>query len=216
MIIGHSLADKAGILLAVDPQVCEIMQREQRELVGVAFETLTHPDDCTRNITAVASLRIGDGPLTIRKRYIRPDGSVVWSKVQVSRLHGSDGGRLIGTIQMIDPESCGRGPEDLWHAAGRVTALIQRRRRELGDDLFSDYGWLILVQIYLAEAEGRIASIAAISDAAEVPAPAVTRWLKVLQQKMLIELRGAPALFIELTASGMRKVETLLGRPSGS
>lgn len=215
MIFGHSLADQAGTLLAVDSQICEIMQRDQRELIGVAFEALTHPDDCTRNVTAVSSLRAGDGPLTIRKRYVRPDGSVVWSNVQVSRLQGSDGGRLVGTIQLVGVQGPKRGPEGLWRSARRVIATIQRRRRELGDDLFADHGWLILVQIYLAEAEGRMATVAAISDAAAVEAPVITRCLELLEQKMLVEHTGQPALFLQLTASGIRKVESLLDRHFG-
>lgn len=212
MLIGHSLADRTGTLLAVDPQVCEIMEREQRELVGVAFEALTHPEDCTRNITAIARLRTGDGPLTIRKRYIRPDGSTVWSNVQVSRLEGSDGGRLVGTIQLINQASVRRGPEGLWQSARRVSALVQRRRRELGEDLFADHGWLILVQIYLAEAEGRMATLASLSDAAAIPPPMVTRWIENLERKMLVERTGWPAVCPQLTASGMRKVEALLDR----
>ncbi|RYE92003.1 MAG: hypothetical protein EOO77_47380, partial [Oxalobacteraceae bacterium] len=70
MLTGHSLANRAGALLAVDPHVCEILPREERELVGMTFDTLTHPDDRKRNVAAVASLSLQDSPLTIRKRYL--------------------------------------------------------------------------------------------------------------------------------------------------
>jgi len=210
MLIGHSLANKAGIILAVDRQICEIMQRGERDLVGVSFETLTHPDDCRRNIIAVAGLQIGDGPLTLQKRYVRPDRSAVWASVQVSRLPGDDGGHLVGTIQLTNPEALRRDPESLWRAAKCADALIQRRRRELGDDIFGDYGWIVLVQIYLAEAEGRLANIASISDRAAIRLSLVAQSVELLEQKMLVERTGWPGLFPQLTAYGMRKVEALL------
>jgi PAS domain S-box-containing protein len=209
-LVGHSLADRTGKLLAVDAKVCEIMQREEQELVGIGFEALTHPADCRRNVTAVAGLMIGDGPLTIRKRYIRPDGSAVWSNVQISRLQGSDGGRLIGTIQMTSPDSVQRNPESLWRAARLVDARIQCRRRELGEDLFSDHGWIILNQIYLAEAEGRTADAAAISDLAAVRRPVVDHWLAVLERNRLVERTACQPRVPQLTARGMRKVESIL------
>lgn len=210
MLFGHSVADRSGTLLAVDAKVCEIMQRDERELIGIGFEALTHPGDCKRNVTVVASLRFGDEPLTIRKRYIRPGGSTVWANVQVSRLQGSDGGRLVGTIVLINPESLKRGPETLWRAAKLVEARVQRRRRELGDDLFADFGWIILLQIYLAEAEGRVADAATISDMAGIRLPLVRHWLASLEQNKLVERSTFHEMAPQLSSRGMRKLESLL------
>ncbi|KHL26230.1 hypothetical protein PK98_07040 [Croceibacterium mercuriale] len=210
MLFGHTLADRSGTLLAVDATVCEIMQREERELIGIGFEALTHPGDCTRNVTALASLRIGDAPLTIRKRYVRPDGSAIWSNVQVSRLQGSDGGRLVGTIHMLKQDGLKHDPESLWRAARLVDSRIQRRRRALGEDLFMDHAWLILVQIYLAEAEGRTPDAATISGLASIQLPLVNRWVAVLEQKMLVEQTTYRGAVPQLTLQGMRAVEALL------
>lgn len=206
MLIGHSVADRYGTLLAVDPGVCEITQREERELIGVRFETLTHPDDCTRNVIAVASLKIGDGPISIRKRYLRPDGSSVWSQVQVSRLQLSGGACLVGTIQLISPER----PESLWRAARLIDALGQGLRHELGDDLFADYGWLILLQIYLAEAEGRIVDVTSISETAAISSSSVIRWIEALEKMALVERAMRHRELLQLTSRGMQKVEALL------
>lgn len=209
-LIGHTIADDAGRLLAVDPQVCEIMHREERELIGVSFETLTHVDDRARNIAALASLAVRDGPLAIRKRYVRPDGSSVWSHVQVSRLEAAGGNRLIGTIELVNPDIAKRGPESLWRSARRVDALIQRRRRQLGDDLFADYGWLVLLQIYLAEAEGRTMTIRETADRAAVRSAVVERWIAVFRARGLLDRPEWPDLAPQMTAYGMRQVEQLL------
>lgn len=210
MLIGHSLADEDGLLLAVDFQVCEIMQREERELVGMSFQALTHRDDRERNVAALSRLGLRDGPLIIRKRYVRPDGSSVWSNVQVSRLHTGDGGRLVGTIELVNPASMKRGPESLWRSAKRVDALIRRRRQELGSDIFSDYAWVILLQIYLAEAEGCVLTISDVAERCDVRPALVERWVRVLEERKLVERFQRQDYALQLTVPGIRKIERLL------
>lgn len=210
VLIGHTLATAEGRLLAVDPQVCEIMHREERELIGVTFQTLTHPDDLDKNVAALMALRVQDGPLSLKKRYVRADGSAIWSSIQVSRLRADDGSRLVGTIQMISAPSVDADPRSLWRSARRVHALIERRRAELSDDLFSDYPWLILLQVYLAEAEGRKADMLSITETTRLRQAMVERWLVVLESRGLIERSEWTDHAPQLTTAGMSRVERLL------
>lgn len=209
-MIGHSLATAGGRLLAVDPQICEIMHREERDLVGVTFHSLTHPDDLDRNVAALMALRVKDGPLSLKKRYVRPDGSTIWSSVKVSRLHANDGSKLVGTIHVISPQNLEHNPESLWRSARRVTALIERRRAALTDDLFSDYPWLILLQIYIAEAEGRKADTPGVADDARIRHALAARWLGVLEGRGLVERPKSTDHAVQLTAKGMTTMERLL------
>jgi PAS domain S-box-containing protein len=210
VLIGHSLATAEGMLLAVDPQICEIMHREERELIGVTFQSLTHSEDLDRNVAAIMALRVQDGPLSLRKRYVRTDGSAVWSSVHVSRLHANDGSRLVGTIQVISAPALDVCPEDLWRSAKRVSALVERRRAELTDDLFNDYPWLILLQIYLAEAEGRQADMLYICEAIRMRRDLAERWMRVLESRGLIERTDWSNHAPQLTMVGISKVERLL------
>ena len=213
MLFGHSISDATGRIIAIDPTVCEIMQRSECDLVGMSYVDLTHPEDRTRNVDLVDRLTVLDGPMAIRKRYVRPDGSSVWTDVQVSRLNaGVDKGRLIGTIQLVDPNAVLRDPESLWQSARSANASIQQRREELGDDLFSDHAWIILLQVYLAEAEGRIIDGPSIAEATRLQAVGVERWLRVLQERKLVELTGRSGFIAQLTTSGSNKVEQLLER----
>jgi PAS domain S-box-containing protein len=209
MLIGHSLADETGRLLAVDSHICEIMQREERELIGVKFEALTHPDDRRFNVAAVMQLGVGDAPLSIKKRYIKPDGTAVWSKVQVSRLKADDGSKLVGTIELV-PSSLTCDPETLWRSAKRVTAFTERRRDELGAELFSDHAWMILLCSYLAEAEGRRISVDEVATCAKIGSSLARRWMNVLEQKGLIERLDRIDLSPQLSSLGIAKVERLL------
>jgi PAS domain S-box-containing protein len=209
-LLGHTLATADGRLLAVDPQVCEIMHREERELIGVTFHSLTHPDDLDKNVAALLALRVQDGALSLRKRYVRTDGSTVWSSIQVSRLRADDGSRLVGTIQLIDAPALDAEPESLWRSAKRVSALMERRRMELTEDLFFDYAWLILLQIYLAEAEGRIADLKYIAEAVRIRPALAERWFCVLEDRGLIERTPWADYAPQLTTPGLSKVERLL------
>lgn len=210
VLVGHSLGTAEGRLLAVDPQICEIMHRDERDLIGVTFQSLTHPDDLDKNVAAIMTLRVQDGPLSLRKRYVRPDGSSIWTSIQVSRLRADDGSRLIGTIQVIDVTSMDADPRDLWQSAKRLIGLVERRRAELTDELFHDFPWLILLQIYLAEAEGRIADLSDIAEIVRMRDHLTERWLAVLESRSLIERPEWARNLPQLTATGLSKVERLL------
>lgn len=210
VLIGHSLATAEGVLLAVDAHICEIMHREERELIGATFQSLTHPEDLDKNVAALMALRVQDGALSLRKRYLRTDGSAVWSSIQVSRLRCDDGSRLVGTIELINTSTVAATPESLWRSAQRVSALVEHRRAELTEDLFSDYAWLILLQIYLAEAEGRRADLPYITDAVRIRYALAERWLGVLESRGLIEQSPWSDHLPQLTTAGMSKIERLL------
>lgn len=156
------------------------------------------------------ALRVQDGPLSLRKRYVRPDGSSIWTSIQVSRLRADDGSKLIGTIQVVGAMSLDATPKDLWKSAIRICGLVERRRAELTDDLFSDYPWLILRQIYLAEAEGRTTDLTGIAEMVRMHRVLLERWLKVLEGTGLIERTGSVRHAPQLTVTGLLKVEKLL------
>ncbi len=210
MLTGHSVSDANGYILAIDPTVCEILQRSEKNLIGKSYLDITHPNDRDRNVNVVNRLGVLDGPARIRKRYVRPDGSAVWCEVQVSRLNTGTERSLVGTIKLVNRDITTRGPESLWQSAIRIHALIQRRRLELGDDLFSDHGWIVLLQVYLAEAEGRIADIASISERSGLRSELVGRWIRALDQKGLIDNLGCSEGAAQMTAQGIIKMEKLL------
>lgn len=189
-------------MLAFDAAVCEIMQRGERELVGMCYADLTYVDDVVINVAMVEQTRPGARPTVIRKRYVRPDRSLIWSTVQVSRLTtGSDRGRLIGTLQCAADQ-----PHRLWQAARRAAALAEQRRVELGSELFRDHAWTVLLQVYLAECEARLLepASAGIDGMSE---PQVHRWLNALVEHGLVERQG---IDVQLSGAGNAKVERML------
>lgn len=215
MLTGHSLANECGTLLAVDTNFCEILARDKHEVVGLTYEAFTHPDDLARNIAMVASLRKTDGLLTIRKRYIRPDNTNVWATVLMSRLQEKDG-NIVGTIQLAEKEhSCGE-PQALRHSALTEVARVESRRIQLGEELFSDFPWLILLQVYLAEAEGRPTASSSLAKVIDLRVEATARWLCVLEARSLVERSTSENNLVQLTGCGYVQVEALLSASSSS
>ena len=47
MLIGHSVSDAHGQILAVDHAICELLHRSEAELIGTSYVVITHPDDAT-------------------------------------------------------------------------------------------------------------------------------------------------------------------------
>ncbi len=75
---------RTGRFLGVNPKFCEITGRTKEDLLGRAFQSITHPDDVDVNVAKWQEIVKGRvRNCTIQKRYIRPDGTVRSVEVQV-------------------------------------------------------------------------------------------------------------------------------------
>ncbi len=211
MIIGHSVSNSEGVIQAIDGPVATLLQRERDQLIGISYMSITHPDDLALNLAKVSALQANGQSAKIRKRYIGGRGDIIAVDVQVSRVMGSDGGHLVGTLSTIDDIlDQDPAPYRLWRRARELLDIMRARDDILGADLFADHAWTILLLTYVAEAEGRIASIATVASHIPLSQTTIVRWLRVLQSKALFEptLPGIDAL--QLTQTGIDKVELLL------
>ena len=65
---------------------------EALQLIGRSYADITHPDDVAADRAALAKLLSGDGDSLIReKRYLRPDGTVVWCRINVTVVRDATG-----------------------------------------------------------------------------------------------------------------------------
>lgn len=217
MLIGHSLSDATGRILAVDHNICELLHRDEAELRGMLYADITHPDDLSWNVALIDGLAAEHKPVTIRKRYLRPSAGAVWSDVHVSRLSSSsERNRLVGTIHRVETHSLRSSPEKLWRAACRVEANLQSRRALLGDDLFTDHAWLILVSLYRTEAEGRCIDLPILGERVALRSTNLRRWLKVLGERGFVDQLDNDVCVAQLTATGANHVEQLLEGTMGN
>ena len=93
-----------GRFIDPNPRFSEILGYSEAELRNITFAELTHPDDREVTIAAVRQLLAGEIPeYTLEKRYLRKDGSVVWSLTTVTLMKDAIGEpmRFIGVIEDI-------------------------------------------------------------------------------------------------------------------
>jgi hypothetical protein len=214
MIIGHSISNGEGVIQAIDEPAAAVLQRTQKQLVGLSYLAITHPSDVARNLNRIAALRPNGDSVCIRKRYIGGEGAIITLDVQVSRLGNSDAGYLVGTLStspvvrnLIDRDDM---PCRMWRRARNLLDVIRARGELLGTDLFADYAWTTLLIVYLAEAESRIASVEMVADQLCMSRTTLARWIRALQSKSLIEPLDSDLGALQLTQLGIESLERLL------
>ncbi|MEN3939968.1 CheR family methyltransferase [Prosthecobacter sp. SYSU 5D2] len=87
--VGQSEIDPEGRFLRVNDELCRILGRTRAELLSLTVSDVTHPDDIEACMQAWTELLEGGNSLSIDKRYVRPDGSVVPASSSLSRLGDS-------------------------------------------------------------------------------------------------------------------------------
>lgn len=211
-LIGHSIGTETGILLAMDNAVADFLHRSTSELIGMSYMDITHPDDRSSNSDRIRLLRVGDDPVQLRKRYVRPNGQSAWATVRVSKLKDDYGNsQLIGTIFRLDFRQPQTAPEGLWQAARQQMKLISQRNELFGRDLFADNAWLVLLSLYIAEAEGRGILYQEEPLLGGISSNSLRQWLRGLRSRGFVEYLDDPISQPQLTQSGLSKIEILLG-----
>ena len=91
--VGVAQVDLEGRFVLVNDRQCEILGRTREELLegGVRMLGITHPEDRPQNGALLRRMLETGEPFAIEKRYLRPDGSVVWAHNHVSLARGPDG-----------------------------------------------------------------------------------------------------------------------------
>jgi diguanylate cyclase (GGDEF)-like protein/PAS domain S-box-containing protein len=83
--IGMALVALDGQWLRVNPALCRLIGREERQLLKLRFQDITHPDDLEGDLLLADRLQRGEiASYELEKRYVRPDGRPVWVQLNVS------------------------------------------------------------------------------------------------------------------------------------
>lgn len=76
--------------LLVNPMYEKITGRTSAELMNLGWEQITHPDDVEEEQAHFEKLRAGDiKSYALEKRYLKPDGSIVWAYIVVAPIASS-------------------------------------------------------------------------------------------------------------------------------
>lgn len=89
--IGLAQFDVAGRFLLVNGRLCEILGCTRAHALAHTFQELTFPDDLPHCLELTAQLAMNAIPnYCVDKRFVRPDGSVVWTRITVSAARRTD------------------------------------------------------------------------------------------------------------------------------
>ena len=132
--IGMSLADpQTGRYLRTNDALCVMLGRSREQLAGLSVHDTTHPDDRAATSAAMRALaQEGASEYHIEKRYLRPDGSIVWAAVHMAAVKDAEGRIEALYAQKID--------------------ITERKEREMAQaPLVRDAEWLSRIRDALDE-----------------------------------------------------------------
>jgi PAS domain S-box-containing protein len=125
--VGQAEADPlTGRLVRVNRLMCEKLGYTTQELLDMTFLDITHPDDRERSRDGLGALLRGDIPeLSMEKRYLRKDGSVLWGHVAVRVIRNSQGQPLRTLAALNDITEGKKAEEALRKSEGRLRRFIE-------------------------------------------------------------------------------------------
>jgi len=93
--IGIVISNKTRIIY-VNSMYEKIVGRSKDKIISVGWESYTHPDDLDNDLNQLKALKAGEiESYSITKRYLKPNGSIVWVDLIIARLKAEN--QLEGT-----------------------------------------------------------------------------------------------------------------------
>lgn len=90
--VGMALVGLDGRFLSANKAFARILDRPQAELMDLDFQTLTFPEDLDADLDLLRQLTAGEiESYVLDKRYVRPDGALVWGRLSVAMVRHTDG-----------------------------------------------------------------------------------------------------------------------------
>lgn len=97
--VGILETDLSGRVIRVNDRYCQILGRNRDAILGGQMKDFTHPDDLPHNLALFQQALKTGKAFEIEKRYLRPDGTIVWVNNTVSFITAAgDKGRSVLAI----------------------------------------------------------------------------------------------------------------------
>lgn len=97
-----------GTVISANARFAELLGQTQASVVGLTTRGVSHPDDVQPTIDLLSDVLAGGDGGQLEKRYIRPDGTVVWALTSLRALRDDDGaqsGYIAVTVDITDAKA---------------------------------------------------------------------------------------------------------------
>ncbi len=156
--VGIAVLNADGAAVYVNPRLADFLGVAIEDLLGSTPARYTHPDDLASDISLFQQLIAGERTAyQIEKRYLRPDGAVIWGRLSVSGARLADGAPL--TIAMVDDVTEAKAEQERHDAVQRRNAIILDSVRD-GISVQDESGTLI----YANDAAAHLMGFASADD----------------------------------------------------
>jgi PAS domain S-box-containing protein len=156
--VGMVLMDRDCIIADANAAFAAITGRDREALAGACCFDFTHPDDLPANRSALKKLEPGGGAIAFEKRYVRPDGSIIWVRKTLSLV----GEQVLGMVEDVTARKTAElhlrlMVDELNHRVKNTLAIVQGlaqqsfRGSDVPDEVRKSF-------------EGRLAALAAAHD----------------------------------------------------
>src|SRR5688572_23000090 len=147
--IGLAQFDVDGRFLHVNDRLCSILGCDRAEIESRSFHEVTFPDDLPHCLELSARLAANQIPdYCLEKRFVRPDGSMVWVRITVSAVRRRDGGVafFIGAAEDITAAEALKTAEERLRTALAASGIgtfrfdVRRKALDWADGLSRVFG----------------------------------------------------------------------------
>ncbi len=122
--VGLAHVDLEGRFRLVNTRLCAMLGYAAEELIGRTVRELSHPEDIDATAALRRQLRSGVIPqFTLRKRYLRKDGAILWVQLTVSLERDAQGAPTYDMAAFEDVTGAVRAEERLRESEARFRDL---------------------------------------------------------------------------------------------
>jgi diguanylate cyclase (GGDEF)-like protein/PAS domain S-box-containing protein len=89
-LVGILHSDREGNVISLNDAACRMLGRSAAELTRLPLFAPLLPDDAAEQIRNFKEKAAAGDPYSAERRYVHPDGSIVWCEIQVSFVRGEN------------------------------------------------------------------------------------------------------------------------------
>ncbi len=128
---GMARCDAEARIIFANGRLCEMLGYTEPELIGKTIAELTHRDDVDENMRLLRRLIRNGKPYRMEKRFVRKNGSTLWTDVSASAVRGTDGRTQSAVAVIVDITAHKKAEAALQRSKDSLELRVRARTREL-------------------------------------------------------------------------------------